>query len=167
MFRLQGKTGGVTLTETIIVLLIIAILATLAVPPFLSYLRDNRLKSASEQLHSNLNLARSEALKQNIAITVVFQTGASWCYGLTTAATCNCQAGGNCNLGQVDATLYPDTSLSLTTIAASTVFSAARGTPSSSGSITFTSGTKSITIELNSLGFTKICSSTVSGYSSC
>ena len=164
---LSKKNIGATLIETIIVVLIISILALLAVPSFLIYLESTRLKSAGESLGNNLNLARSEAFKQNINIRVVFQTGSNWCYGITTTSTCNCSIAGNCNLGQTDSSSAANTSLSLSGISTDTTFSSLHGTATPSGSITFTSSSKSITVELNSQGFTKICSSTVSGYSAC
>ena len=62
--------AGVTLVELMIVVVIAAILASIAAPSFISMIRDMRLSSASSQLFADLNIAKSEAIKRNARVLV-------------------------------------------------------------------------------------------------
>lgn len=57
--------SGVTLAELLIVIAIAAILAALAGPSFTDFINRTRLNSQVSQLVSDLNRARSEAIKRN------------------------------------------------------------------------------------------------------
>jgi type IV fimbrial biogenesis protein FimT len=61
--------------ELIMVLLIAAILAAVAAPSFASFLNTTRFSSASMQLVSDLNLARSEAIKRNNRVLICLRSG--------------------------------------------------------------------------------------------
>ncbi len=67
---MQKAHTGFTLIELMMVLLIGAILASLAVPSFINIIRDNRLASQTNDFISALNFARSEAIKRGTNITV-------------------------------------------------------------------------------------------------
>ncbi len=153
--------------ELLVVLLIVAILAAAAVPIYQSYLDESRIKGASEGLYHSLILARTEAIKQQANITVVFQTGASWCYGATTASTCDCTIAAACNLGQSSYTEYRGVSLSLTGIVNKVTFEGYRGEVTPSGTIGFSSSSNTIDVSLNPLGRAGICSDNVGGYVAC
>lgn len=62
--------GGFTLIEGMVVVAILAIVAALAVPNFASFIGTMNTKSAAFDLIGDLTMARSEALKRNVAITV-------------------------------------------------------------------------------------------------
>lgn len=62
---------GFTLIELLIVIAILAILLTLAVPSFVGFQRNSELTSAANSLASALNAARSEAMKRNVYAMVV------------------------------------------------------------------------------------------------
>lgn len=163
-----NQSQGVTFIEVLIAIMIIAVISTIAIPAYTNYIEDNRLRSASETLYEKFVYARSEAIKRQAAITTVFQTGATWCYGFTTSSSCDCSVAADCGLGQISSSNYHDISLSASGISSSTSFSATRGIVSTTGSLSFSSGSGDVvTVELNKLGFPKICSSTMSGYQSC
>lgn len=61
----SDMTGGFTLAELVIVIAVIGILAVMAVPSFLTYLRAAGLKSGAQQVATLLNQARELAIKEN------------------------------------------------------------------------------------------------------
>ncbi|NKI18811.1 prepilin-type cleavage/methylation domain-containing protein [Spongiibacter sp. KMU-166] len=63
--------------ELLVVMAIVAILASIAAPSFTQLIESQRARSAVDNLRSSLDLARSEAIKRNSNITVS-RVGASW-----------------------------------------------------------------------------------------
>lgn len=75
-----------------VVVAIIGILAALAAPAFVKMLERNRLKGAAEGIFNDLQLARTEAVKRNVDVTVTFSgagPSTTWAYGSRTGATCD------------------------------------------------------------------------------
>jgi type IV fimbrial biogenesis protein FimT len=80
------KAMGFTLIETMVVVAIIAILASIAAPSFQSLIRKTHLTAASSALQVSLSLARSEAVKRgtDARVTVAAAgTAGSWVNGWT------------------------------------------------------------------------------------
>lgn len=84
---------GFTLIEMMVVIAILGILLAIAAPSFTMFFEKFRTKRAAETLGGSLYIAKSEAIKRNQFVRLVItasNSGATWCYGLTTANTCNC-----------------------------------------------------------------------------
>ena len=161
--------NGFTLVEVLITMVIVGILITITVPIYTDYIHDNRLKSAAETFYAGLNNARSEAIKQNKVVNVVYKSGTNWCVGYTTASSCDCAVAGQCNLGQVESSRFVGTTLALSNgMATQTSFDGDRGIVSVTGTVTFSAASgDAISVILNKLGFARICSANLSGYQSC
>ena len=74
-------TLGFTLIELLMGLAIAALLMTLALPSFTSFLRDSEIRSSTESLVNGLKVARSEAVRRNqlVSFTLTGTGGApSW-----------------------------------------------------------------------------------------
>jgi type IV fimbrial biogenesis protein FimT len=61
----EKSNGGFTLIEVMVVIGIVAVLATLALPSFQQFINNTRLSSIHSQLINDVNFARSEAIKRN------------------------------------------------------------------------------------------------------
>lgn len=64
---------GFTLTELMLVVAVAGVLAMLAMPGFTSLSQSQRVKNASFELYAALSVARSEAIKRNSNVTIIFQ----------------------------------------------------------------------------------------------
>jgi len=120
MLATRPRAGGFTLIELIVVVAIVAILVTIAVPSFQTFLLNNRMAAQANDLISSLNFARSEAV--------------------TRAANVRVCAGTSC----------PSASASATSWATGWLVADSAGTPirvqqALGGASTLTAGTNSIT----------------------
>jgi len=76
-------TRGFTLIELLVTLSIAAILLTVAVPSYITFIQNNRLVSQANDFVTMLNYARSEAVKRNQSITVCSRSTDNSCAGST------------------------------------------------------------------------------------
>jgi type IV fimbrial biogenesis protein FimT len=92
------KITGFTLIEFMVVVAIMGILIAIAFPSYQRMIERNRLKLVAESLKSDMQLARTEAIKRSKDVIVSRITGnnGSWCYGLTektpdSKSSCDCK----------------------------------------------------------------------------
>lgn len=76
---------GFTLIELLVTLTVLAVLLTVAVGSYRSFVVTQRVKGASYDLMTALIFARSEATKRNASVSVV-RSAAGWSGGWTVAA---------------------------------------------------------------------------------
>lgn len=161
--------SGFTFIEIIVTLFVIAILATASIPLVRHLLIENRIKAAAENFAQYARFARSEAISRQQDIYMVFQTGAGWCYGIHTSASCTCSPTNTCSLGSETSTGYTGVSISTSSLSSNNFyFDSIRALPSQSPEITFQVGTKSITVKISRLGQVALCATNISsGYPTC
>lgn len=70
--RLDNK-HGFTLMELMVVIAIIGIMAAIAIPNFLNWLPNMRLKAAARDLYSNMQRTRMMAVKTNKKTAIIFK----------------------------------------------------------------------------------------------
>lgn len=67
---MQRSQQGFTLIELMVTVILVAILATIAIPTFTDLIRDNRVQAQAEELNSLLQYARSEAVIRRRSVNV-------------------------------------------------------------------------------------------------
>lgn len=80
--RAASRQQGFTLIEVLIVVAIMGVLLTIAVPSFRSFMANQRVKTASFEFYAALSFARSEAIKRRQSVTVEPVSG-NWANGWT------------------------------------------------------------------------------------
>src|ERR1019366_2561507 len=90
--RRHGRGArGFTLIELVAVMGIVAILAALALPAMRQFLQNQQASSAASELITDLNYARSEAIKEDLS--VAGGAGVSLCASTGTGANPSCDTG--------------------------------------------------------------------------
>ncbi len=73
--RARTKMTGFTLIELMIVVVLLAIFASIAIPSFTQFLANNRLQGAANELRSLLIAARTDAVTKRSPVTVTENSG--------------------------------------------------------------------------------------------
>lgn len=89
------RNRGFSIVELMIVLVIIAISISLALPSWQTMIEKRRVVAGAEQIVSFISLARGEAIKRGQEVTVSWHSNGShsenWCIGLKLGAVaCDC-----------------------------------------------------------------------------
>lgn len=168
---------GFTLIELLVTLAVLAIVLALAVPSFNDLIDRSRLTSAADTLYADLQFGRSEAIRNNQSVTISFQSGTAWCYGMVLGSSaCDCSvtnsaAANYCALKRVSASDFSKVSIpdaaSITFASSQTGFDPVRGVALSAGAVTLQSTLgKQATVSLALLGRVSLCSPAGSGFTS-
>lgn len=80
---MKTTNRGFTLMELIVTLAVLAIMTTLAIPSFRTTIMNNRLTTQANEFITDINIARSEAVKQGNTITITSKNGTNWANGWT------------------------------------------------------------------------------------
>jgi type IV fimbrial biogenesis protein FimT len=67
----RNSTAGYSLAEIMLVLAVVGVISTMALPSFVNYLRGASTRAGAEELAGIMNLARSVAIKENTQVCVV------------------------------------------------------------------------------------------------
>jgi prepilin-type N-terminal cleavage/methylation domain-containing protein len=125
---------GYTLIETLMVLAMLAIVATASIPAFSGLVDRQRLRAAATAVHDVFHSARAESLRRSAAISVAVNADENrWCLALSDGGACDCLQPGACRLGEHEAPVisserFPGVSLSSNFPAGAAAFHPPRGT---------------------------------------
>ncbi len=161
--------SGFSLTELLVVIALIGIIASIAIPSFQGMIEKNRLKAAIESLAADLMFARTEAIKRSTNLDVSISIdGASWCYGIDNDNThCDCSTADDCAIKTVKGSLFSGTILDADD---NTTFDFRRGSAKAIGS-TLSTRNYSARVRVSSIGRVRICipagSTAIRGYDGC
>ncbi len=151
----MNRPEGFTIIEVMVTVVVLAILLSMAIPGFQSMIEKRRLISAAEAAYSDLQFAKSEALKKDVNVTAkIGGSGTDWCF-IVAEVTSACGSS------------FPGVS---TTSVFSVTFNHVRGT-AGSNSVIFSSGANQLKVSVSILGRIMICVPSgfpmVGGYRSC
>lgn len=164
------RERGFTLNELLVVIGIVAILASLAVPSYQWATDKYRLKGAADTLRGDLQYARVQAISNNQSVYVsIIATGSAWCYGMNVGSPCTCTTPNNCTLKQVSSNDYTGITLA-SNFASNPTFDPVRGVVTPAGNAVFQSNLgKQTQVNLSLIGKIGVCdpAATGSGYPTC
>lgn len=174
----QHRQQGLSLVESLIALAIAAVATGASLPGFQQALEQRRLEGAAAQLHTDLQLARSEAVAQNRTLRISFKqdAGAS-CYIVHTgnANGCVCSADGApiCTAGvqALRSVHFPaGAGVQLQSNVGSMVLDPSKGTVSPTGTLRLTGAEgRAVHVVVNIMGRARKCSpgAALPGYVAC
>jgi len=170
----RGKTSGITLLELLVVVIIIGVLAAMAAPSFSRFILKLRVIGATESFVAALQNTKAEAIKTNSIMRLVFTptstntNHSTWCYGMTSTATCDCTAT-DCIVGSViNSSDYTEISVNFNNSNIRS-FSPLRGSASGTqGTAVFSAGNNNtLGVTLSTIGRVRACkpsTSKLAGY---
>lgn len=91
MLNAATHESGVTLVEMLIGMAIVGFVLLMGLPNFSLWLQKAQIRTAAEAIENGLQLARSEAVRQNAVVQFVLGSGAAWSVGCA-SVTASCPA---------------------------------------------------------------------------
>lgn len=160
----RQKNAGFTVLEVMIVVAIIGILAAVAVPSFQDMIERDRLKQVVEALKSDLQFARTEAIKRNQNIHFSRSPGnaGTWCYGLNVGANCVCGTADSCAVKTISGSNF-GTVVNMDAAATNnSTFDFRRGTIGANN-VTFSTDSYVARVVFSDIGRVRTCTPPISG----
>ena len=74
----KTRASGFSLTELMVGVAVMAILSTVAVPSFRTWIQNIQIRTAAESVANGMQRARAEAVARNANVQFVLGTGSSW-----------------------------------------------------------------------------------------
>ncbi|MGZ4980014.1 MAG: GspH/FimT family pseudopilin [Methylobacter sp.] len=156
----KHKSAGFTLLELMIVVAIMGILAAIAIPSYQDMIERNRLKEVVEGFKSDMQFARTEAIKrsQDIVVSRTPGNAGGWCYGLNVGANCTCTAAGSCAIKTISGNNFsPAVNMDVPSDGVNNgTFSFRQGTIGSNG-VTFSTSKYAARVVFSAIGRARIC----------
>lgn len=90
--RAMVKQSGTTLVEMLVGMAIFAILVSMALPGFMTWIQNTQLRTAAEATLNGLQIARGEAVRRNSQVTFTL-TGNNWIVTDAAGATIQSRSG--------------------------------------------------------------------------
>lgn len=171
----RATSNGMTLIEILMVIAVVAIMATAGLPSLQGMIERQHLRGAANALYTDMLNARMEAIRRNVPVSMSFATDADsgqWCVGLSDHGPCDCLLAADCTLaGEPPRIMH---SRDFGRVALTTNFSPQHTATFRPARATANAGTASLTvngrrveIRLSSLGRARICSDDIRDYPSC
>lgn len=127
---------GFTLIELIVTVVVLAIFASIAVPSYSEWIERERLSRAVSDMNNLIQFARTETLKTDKNMYVVYTVGDSWCSAVQTTSTAlNCAS--NITDRHVTYTSYSNVEMVSPAASSYFYFDKVRGVPVGSSDFTF------------------------------
>ena len=168
---------GFTLIELMVVVALVSVILTLVIPSFSGMLARKRLEGVAQELGTDLQYARSEAVQRNLPIQVIFGSNcyAIYVVGTTAATNCATLGTGAVQLKRVQITTGPTLFFAPATAGLFVEFEPVRGMAANAAGtnmagnvlVESSAGNWQLQVLVNRFGRVKTCSpnTTVTGFS--
>lgn len=159
---------GFSLTQLLIVIAVVAIIASQSLNSFSSLMKTLELKGLIQSVYFQLQSARSHTVATQQPIVVDITSGPQWCIGLTDLADCDCQTIGSCTLDDVEKVIsykdFRNAQLSASSFANNnqTRFLPPRGLSQGyAGTFTLSNGQEDYKVIVSNTGRVRVCTLTL------
>lgn len=163
----QRKSAGFTLVELVVVVVILGIITSMALPSFLQMLRNSEIRTAAESISNGLQRARAEAVTRNINVSFTLSAGSSWTIALPDASVVESRSG---NEGSTNVTVIAKAADGTTDATAVTFNNLGQLVPNAANlarvDLAATGGTRGLRVTIGAGGNSRVCDPALSSGSS-
>lgn len=85
LLKMHAKQSGFTMIELMFAITVLAVLVGIGLPSMQDFVRSSRMSAAANDIVSDFNIARSEAVKRRVPITLCKTVNGTTCNTTTTA----------------------------------------------------------------------------------